>query len=263
MNIKRAGCSYRHPSGFTVNRPNGSGDHLLLIIKTEAFAVLEKKRQPVPPNSIVIFKKGTPQRYGANDSVYINDWIHFELDEGDERLFEKLGIPFDSILPLCDITELSGFVRSIFFERYSQNPHKNESMKRYFELLLIKLSERIQTQSSKKEHPYYIRFDTLRSEIRMSPQEDWSIDVICKKMMLSRSHVQHLYKMFFDTSISSDVQNSRMEHAKYLLSSTDMAVNAVSLSCGYDSDVHFMRLFKKSTGSTPTEYRRRSRSVHY
>jgi len=262
MNIKRAGCSYRHPSNFTINRPHGSGDYLLLIIKTEAFAILGGEWQTVPPNSAVIFKKGTPQLYGASDAVYINDWIHFELDEGEERLFDELGVPFDSIVPLCDITELSGFIKSIFFERYSQNPHKNESMKRYFELLLIKLSERIRAQSSKQDHPYYKRFDTLRSEIRMAPQEDWSIDVICKKMMLSRSHVQHLYKLFFDTSISLDVQNGRIEYAKYLLSSTDMAVSAVSLSCGYDSDVHFMRLFKKSTGVTPTEYRRKSRATY-
>lgn len=93
----------------------------------------------------------------------------------------------------------------------------------------------------------------------MEPQRDWNVPEICQQMHLSRSYVQHLYKSFFNTNIVSEVQRSRIESAGYLLASTDMTVGSVAQNCGYAGDVHFMRIFKKVTGMTPSEYRQRHR----
>ena len=128
-------------------------------------------------------------------------------------------------------------------------------MKRYFELILLKISENINQQNTEHDHPHYDFFCKLRNEIQLAPQNRWAIDEISKKINLSRSHIQHLYKLFFNTSIISDIQSYRMEHAKYLLSATDMTVTGISQSCGYDNDVHFMRTFKKVTNMTPSEFR--------
>ncbi len=255
MRIVKTGYNYCHSSGFCINRPHGSGDYLLLIIKTEAFIILNGEKKTVPPNCAIIFRKGTPQLYGAAQEKYINDWIHFEMGEEDMHTFFMLGIPFDTIIPLRDVTELSNFIKCIFFERYSQNLHKEATMKAYLNLIFLKLSEKINDQAPVQEHPYYHQFCTLRNKIRLEPQRDWSIDDICKKLALSRSYVQHLYKLFFGTSIIADVQAGRMEHAKYLLTATDMSVTVIASACGYVHDVHFMRVFKKAVGMTPSAYR--------
>lgn len=258
MKIVKTGYNFHHTSKFYINRPHGSGDYLLLIIKTDAFMILNGEKKTIPPNSAVIFKKGTPQIYGAVQDIYINDWIHFDVYEDEEDAFFSLGIPFDTIISLRETTELSGFVKRICSEKYSQNLHREKAMKAYFDLLLLKLSERIHIQAPEQEHPYYNQFCTLRNKIRLEPQRNWSIDDICKNLALSRSYMQHLYKLFFGTSIISDVQAGRMEHAKYLLAATDMSVTVISESCGYKSDVHFMRIFKKTTGKTPSEFRKRN-----
>ena len=255
MKIVNVGYNYRHSSDFCVDRPYGSGDCLLLIIRTAAFAILNGDKIEIAPNSILIFKKGTPQLYGASNGEYVNDWIHFDIDESEETFITDLGIPFDTVITLYDINALLSFIKNIFFERYSKNPRKEDTMKRYFELILIKLSEGICQQTTGHSHPLYDSFCELRNEIQLSPQNRWAIDEISKKINLSRSYVQHLYKLFFNTSIISDIQSYRMEHAKYLLSATDMTVTSISQSCGYDSDVHFMRTFKKVTNMTPSEFR--------
>lgn len=255
MEIINAGYNYRHPAGFCINRPYGSGDYLLLVIRSEAFMHLNGERMIVPPNSVVIFKKGTPQLYGTTRYEYVNDWIHFEISEAEESFVSSLGVPFDAVLPLREVSEFSGFIKNVFVERYSQNPQKEATMQRYFELLLLKLSEKINKQRPEYDHPYYDHFCTLRNDIHLAPQNNWSIDEICKRMNLSRSHVQHLYKAFFGTSITADIQSSRVEHAKYLLSATNMTVCGIALSCGYNNDTHFMRIFKKRTNMTPSEFR--------
>ena len=257
MKITNVGYHFRHAPGFCINRPHGSGDYILLIIRTEAFVCLGGKRSLIQPNSVLIFKKGTPQHYGSTSGEYINDWIHFSLDESEESSFTALGIPFDTPIPMHENTVLSDFIKSMVFEYYSSNTHKEESTKRYFDLILLKLSENAAESENKREHPYYDLFCSLRNEIRLSPQNDWSIDRICEKIHLNRSYMQHLYGAFFGTNITSDVRDSRIEHAKYLLSSTNMTVSAVSLACGYHNDVHFMRLFKKSAGMTPSQFRKK------
>lgn len=255
MRITNVGYNNRHSSGFCINRPFGSGDYMLLLIKSEAFFCLGGQRFVVQPNSAILFKKGTPQLYGAVNNEYVNDWIHFDIDESEKNFITDLGIPFDIIISLYDMSELSGFMKNVFFELYSQNLHKTASMQKYFELILLKLSENINQRNPEYEHQYYESFCKLRNDIQLAPQNRWTIDEISKKINLSRSYIQHLYKLFFNTSIISDVQKYRMDRAKYLLAATDMTVTSISQSCGYDNDVHFMRTFKKVTSMTPSEFR--------
>lgn len=256
MRIVNVGYDYRHPNYFSINRPNGSGDYILLVVKTAAFFVFRGERLIASPDSVVVLKKGTPQLYGALDGEYINDWIHFELEEEEIPEIEKLGIPFDTILPVSDITVFSSLIKSMFSEKYSQNAYKDRSLQLYFQLILLKLSERIDASDVKRENLYYTEFSALRNEIYSRPERDWNIDEISIKMNLSRSYIQHLYKAFFEKSIIADVTDSRMEYAKYLLSATDIAVNVISQMCGYNNDVHFMRVFKRITGLTPTQFRK-------
>ena len=259
MEFVNVGCNYRHSSSFYINRPYGSGDYLLLIIRSKSVVTFGDGEIPIPRGSALIFKKGTPQYYRADGEEYVNDWIHFDLEEGEEVSFSALEIPFDTVIPLEKTDRFCEFIQNIFLERYSENPQKQRSMKCWFDLLLCKLSEEIHRPRHQNEHPYYERFCRLREEIRMEPQKDWSVPEISRQMHLSRSYVQHLYKLFFNTSIVSEVQSGRMESAGYLLASTDMTVGSVAQHCGYASDVHFMRIFKNVTGMTPSEYRQRHR----
>ena len=255
MKIVNAGYNYRHPSDFCINRPDGSGDYILLLIRTEAYVYFDGVRQDVPKNSAIVFKKGTPQHYGAVEAEYVNDWIHFELDEGEAGRIGELGVPFDRVLPLFDITELCGFIKCIFSERYSENAYKSDSMKSYFDLIFYKLAEGIYKTDPVLEHPYYSAFCALRGRIQTEPQLNWSVDGVGRELNLSRSYAQHLYKLFFGVSIVRDVQEYRMERAKHLLGETDASVSEIAAQCGYSTDVHFMRLFKKLTGLTPSEFR--------
>ena len=202
MRITNVGYNYRHSADFCINRPYGSGDNILLIIKSEAFICLGGERIIVPPNSAIILKKGTPQLYGAVDTEYVNDWIHFDIDEFDEKFISALGVPFDTIISLHETSDIIGFIKKIFFELYSQKLHKALSMQRCFELILIKLSENINLQNTEHEHPYYNSFCKLRNSIQLAPYKSWSVDEVSKTVNLSRSYVQHLYKLFFNTTIN-------------------------------------------------------------
>ncbi|MBR6419136.1 MAG: substrate-binding domain-containing protein [Oscillospiraceae bacterium] len=115
------------------------------------------------------------------------------------------------------------------------------------------------SRQSEKASPYYREFVSLRERIYSNPQEDWSIDSMCRDLILSRGYFQKLYTRCFGISFTQDVINSRIELSKRLLSSTDYSIAYIADQSGYSNYVHFMHQFKKNVGITPTEYRRRKR----
>lgn len=256
MKIVNVGYHFIHPANFVINRPHGSGDYVLLIVRTEAYFILAGKKQVTPPNSIIFFKVGTPQLYGAVGEKFANDWLHIEMSESEEKEIAALGIPFDTVLSFDSVTLFSEMIKSIFCERYSQNRYKEDSMKLYFDLMMRKIAEKLHDPNQQTENAFYGALCDLQNAIHLKPQKNWTIDEICREMNISRSYLQHLYKACFGVSITTDIQYSRMEYAKHLLSSTDLTVYNVSIACGYPNDVHFMRVFKKMTGVTPSQYRK-------
>jgi transcriptional regulator GlxA family with amidase domain len=57
------------------------------------------------------------------------------------------------------------------------------------------------------------------------------------------------------------VQTLRTEEAKQLLESSSMTVDEVGAEVGYEDPTFFRRLFKRSTGVTPSRYRQRFRGM--
>lgn len=55
------------------------------------------------------------------------------------------------------------------------------------------------------------------------------------------------------------VQALRIEEAKQMLETEDVAIEDVSVSVGYEDPTFFRKLFKRRTGVTPAQYRQRNR----
>lgn len=126
-------------------------------------------------------------------------------------------------------------------------------------MVTAKIEESRASKQSEKASPYYREFVNLRERIYSNPQEDWSIDSMCRDLILSRGYFQKLYTRCFGISFTQDVINSRIELSKRLLSSTDYSIACIADQSGYSNYVHFMHQFKKIVGITPTEYRRRKK----
>ena len=50
---------------------------------------------------------------------------------------------------------------------------------------------------------------------------------------------------------------ARIRKAKLLLSSGNVTADRVAYECGFTDYAHFYRTFRKDTGNTPKEYRRK------
>ena len=256
MEVFYVGYNWSHPKDFVEKKPKG-GEYIytLIITRSPAYFVVNGVRKELPPNSAILYRKETPQIYGALNEEYIDDWLHILMSKEEEEKIKELGIPFDEIFSVYNVFEISGLIRRMCNEYFSVNVYKKKSLNLYLELVLNKLSESLLCSKMQKESEYYPIFLNIRNKIYLNPKEDWSVESVCKEVNLSRSYVQHMYKLFFDCSIISDIKMSRIEHAKYLLVVTEDSIALIAERSGYNSIVHFIRTFKETEGVTPTQYR--------
>ncbi len=86
-----------------------------------------------------------------------------------------------------------------------------------------------------------------------------TIDDLAQRIHYSPGYLCDLFKGETQRTIGEYLLTIRMEKALDLLKTSDKNVLGVAQSVGYGEQTHFTRLFKRFTGLTPLEYRRRVR----
>lgn len=255
MFVSRIGYNSLHDQHYSIKRPNGSGDYLMLIVKTPAVFNIRGNEVNVKANSMILYKKGTPQFFQADNSRYINDWFHFVVEEDDRKFFDCLNIPTDEFFTVHNTEDFSNFIKTMSFEFHSLNTYRTDSVQLYLKLFFMKLSESLHEVTSRSKNQYYTRLVDMRTKIYNEPYQKFTIEELCDEMDLSRSRFQQLYKEAFGISVINDVIISKIDYSKYLLATTDFSVHQISMRCGYDNYSHFMRQFRSRVNMTPLNYR--------
>lgn len=85
--------------------------------------------------------------------------------------------------------------------------------------------------------------------------EDITLGDVAKQMFLSPAYLSRLFREKTGQTFSSFLAGCRLEHAKLLLSTTDLSVSEIAASIGYKEANSFSRFFKGCTGLSPTGYR--------
>lgn len=251
MRLHNMGISYRHGSGFKIERPNGSEDNLLLVFKSDAFVMLDGESVDVHSGNAMVFSRGCPQIYGSAGGIFENHWVHFECNEAD-IFFERIGFRFNCPLMISEMSGAEKVLKLLYREFLSPGVNTEECADLLLRLLIAKIGSSEASQS-KSVHSEALR--SLRAEIYRTPGGQFSVAVLAEKLLLSPSYFQTLYKAEFGISCYDDVLRAKMLSAEYYLKNTMLTVKEISELCGYANSVHFIRQFKQRSGMTATEYR--------
>ena len=87
-------------------------------------------------------------------------------------------------------------------------------------------------------------------------EEDVSLSVLTETFHLNPQYISQLFKNEIGVGFLSYLTGIRMEKAKKLLLSTSLSVAEVAGQVGYGDYRVFTKVFKKSEGVTPSQYRR-------
>ncbi len=85
--------------------------------------------------------------------------------------------------------------------------------------------------------------------------EDLPLPVVARQAGFSVPAFTRAFKQATGTSYLAYLRSIRVERAKKLLTSTAMTVEQIAQTCGFHSQHHLIRSFKKVTGETPGAFR--------
>lgn len=113
------------------------------------------------------------------------------------------------------------------------------------------------TKSSEKETYSPLVQDGL-SYLEQNFDRNISLEEICTALGVSRNYFSFLFKKETGENIWSYLTEIRLNKAKELLKNTEDKTYSIAYQVGYDNPSYFSKLFKKSTGMTPNEFRKGS-----
>jgi AraC-like DNA-binding protein len=93
------------------------------------------------------------------------------------------------------------------------------------------------------------------------PGEKLTLDFLAKKVGYSEFHLSRKFEQEVGCSITDYICNTRLERAKYMLTSTNSSIEHISEELGFGSRSYFTYIFRKNTGETPSTYRRTKSTI--
>jgi AraC-like DNA-binding protein len=86
-------------------------------------------------------------------------------------------------------------------------------------------------------------------------ERDLSLTKLVEVINISPTYFASLFKQAIEISPHQYVIQQRVEHAKLMLSKTDLAIADIALQVGFSSQSHLTQQFKRLTGMTPKQVR--------
>ncbi len=101
------------------------------------------------------------------------------------------------------------------------------------------------------------RMITLTDYIDGHYQQKLMLGDIADEMGLNLYYLSHFFKDAFGVSFQSYLGKVRCQHARQLLSATDLPLLDISIACGFSDPKYFNRAFLEEYAMRPAEYRKK------
>ncbi|MCD7882397.1 MAG: AraC family transcriptional regulator [Lachnospiraceae bacterium] len=249
-----AGYSSIHPSNFVYDAPPAR--HLLVMTHTPAIFRCGDSLVPFPEDTAILYEPGESIYYCANGDSYSDDWLYFSTDEKMILEFPCRNRPF----PISEPEYCFNVQQLITWEYYSDKDRSDDILSDLVQILFSRLYD--DTLAMREATPFSHALYSLRKSIQTEPWLGWTVKGMAERLNISPSYLQSLYKQQFGISCIEDVINNRIKRARRLLEHTQKSSTEIANECGYRSAEHFSRQFRKITGMTPLEYRRKMGDDH-
>lgn len=137
---------------------------------------------------------------------------------------------------------------------YILKPVNYEEFGNCIDNLKIALFERKIAEEPEKQEERVITQITRYLQEHLA--EDVSLSVLAEEFHLNAQYISQLFKNEIGVGFLAYLTSIRMEKAKKLLVSTSLSVAEVAEQSGYGDYRVFTKVFKKTEGITPSQYRR-------
>ena len=139
---------------------------------------------------------------------------------------------------------------------YILKPVNYEEFGTCIDKLKISLFEQQVASETEKEEGEERTITGLTRYLQEHLSEEMSLAILSEEFHLNPQYISQLFKNEIGVGFLTYLTNIRMEKAKKLLLSTSLSVARIAEQSGYSDYRVFTKVFKKSEGITPSQFRR-------
>lgn len=259
IQVQYLGIHTQHQEEYVVDRPKGTGDWLIMCFKTPFLILTVNGIERGERGDCIVIEPHFPHYHTKTEEMkqgFINDWIHCQGD-GVSALCAKYEIPVNTLIRIHDSAFFSEALLDVQQELLQKEIYYEEKIRNELDLLLLGMSRRMKEAINEKSQSYFQILTRTRKMMLREYREDWRLEWLADSCNLSVSHFAKLYREVFHISPICELMNQRIEQAQYLLKFSEMDLKVIAEKCGFNSYYYFSRSFKKKTGISPLNFRKK------
>ena len=238
---------------YSTNR-NLFSSYLLIAMLTGSLTYQTRKSSGIArAGQVLLLDCNAPHAYAAQGKCSFT-FIHFSGAQSKE-LYDEIERTCGNLIQLPDpnvLHESIGAMLSSMREERRMNEGQTSAM---IYAMLMKLLENSGVSGTGGSGNPMV--DRAIHYIRTHLTDRLTVEEIAGSTGYSSSYFSHMFTEETGLSPYQFVLKSRMDHAQQLLKTTRLSVQEIAFQCGFNSAANFCYTFKRNTGISAHEYRKR------
>lgn len=220
-----------------------------------------------------LYCRGQKRQLSSGDCVFLNcqeeyahesslehpwelSWVHFygsQMSALYKAYMEQSREPF---FHPQDPSDFLGIITKLYQAQSMQDSRTEISCHKYLTDLLFLLFTKSEHGSPAPSSPND-KLAKVRDYLDASFTKNISLDELSSLFYISKFHLSREFKRIYGVTIGSYLLQKRLSEAKNLLRFTSLPIDTISHRCGFVDAGYFIKVFKKSEGMTPNQYRKK------
>ncbi len=247
---------------YRTQRPAGSADWLLIYtVRGGGRYEDEHSRWSSRAGDVTLYPPGVPQAYATDPTTkrWVLLWAHFRPATHWRRCLDwptRLGrLRHVHLRRRGDRHAVQRHLADALGYERSARGHATELALAalYSALLLIHDAQNMDRPAGHPHDPIHDVLDVMHE----TSAEPWSVDTLAALSPWSASRFAHRFVDAVGQPPMRYLEGVRLRRAADLLRRTALPVGQVAAEVGFDDPLYFSRRFRASTGTSPTEFRRK------
>ncbi|MFC6672275.1 AraC family transcriptional regulator [Marinobacterium aestuariivivens] len=247
---------YQHARGHRMQRDRHDDYLLIYCIEGRGRIETDGRNRRIRPGDLVLLPRGHSHRYETDArepwTIY---WVHFDGPRADDFIAALEPDPQSPLIPLGIHSRLvADFEALIDARQASHNLAAFVHCANQLRQLLTHIA--LLRPIAKRQADDSLDLEKVHSLMQARLHEQLDVGTLAAAVSLSKYHFIKKYKALTGTTPINHFIHLKIERACHLLDVTTKGVNEVAWAVGYEDAYYFSRIFKKSMGISPTQYRR-------
>lgn len=244
---------FPHAKDHYREREEGIEENIFIYcVEGEGHIILDKKEYRIKAPQVFCIPSNTKHKYYANAknpwSIY---WMHFKGKNTNYYPIDELEIiDINSKQAESRIATLFDILFRTLRRNYTLGNFIYISQVAALILAEVYYREKVDEVSKQNKHvTLIIRY------MYKNIDKNLNLDDLADELELSKSYINATFKKYTEHSPIDFFINLKMQEACKLLKSSDLYISEIGQKLGYDDPYYFSRIFKKTIGVSPKEYR--------